>query len=64
MQMRQQAVKYHCGECGDTGKLPEQTWVRYGPRAYEVEQIECDRCPRCPDCGVERRLHIEGEDCP
>lgn len=64
MQMRKQAESYLCGECGDTGKLPEQTWVQHGPRAYEVEQVECDRCPRCPECGVELRLHVQGEDCP
>lgn len=65
MQMRQQAVKYHCGECGDTGFLPEETWVRYGNYAYEPSKVPCTSCECCEECGIELREHsrLTGE-CP
>lgn len=54
---------YLCGTCGDTGKIPGEAMIGYGPGDWRWSDEICERCPCCCDCGVELRLHQRGE-CP
>lgn len=60
-----ESLEYFCGECGDTGRVPNEGPLRWADvRFDEDDSLECTECPRCPECLVEWREHGPHVECP